>query len=390
MKKIKTIALVMATVIIATSINPVMSKAASVKLNKTKITLEVGDTQKLKVKGAKVSKVKWSSNNKKVASVKKGIVTAKKAGKANIVAKVNKKKLTCKVGVNENCVNELITPTPIPVPTSTPLKTIAQTTNNSVVKEEVFDISLNNTYLCLFLGEKNELSVIFTPNKYIGKSITWNSADDNIVSVENGMVLAKKIGTTSITAKVGNKSVQCLVTVEDPYISETSITVDVGTPKGLSVVGTAQSVEWKSSDNTIATIDKKGIITGIKQGVIKITATVNKKTFSCGVIVYNPRVDELNSLIIKLTYKISLYKSELSSLNSSLSTAQYDLNKAKSNLTKKVWNGEQWVYTADSNAVKEAQEDVDYYKGKIEEYTTQKSIDEAQLVKYQNELKNLQ
>lgn len=42
--------------------------------------------------------------------------------------------------------------------------------------------------------------------------------------------------------------------------------------------------------------------------------------------------------------------------------AQYDLEKAKNNLTKKVWDGQQWVYTADTEAVQSAQEAFDNTK----------------------------
>lgn len=70
-----------------------------VKISKKKVTLIVGQKKKLKVKNAR-RKVKWSSKNKKVASVsKKGIVKGKRVGKAKIVAKVGKKKYICKVTV---------------------------------------------------------------------------------------------------------------------------------------------------------------------------------------------------------------------------------------------------------------------------------------------------
>ena len=77
------------------------ANAARVKLNKKSLSLTVGKTYKLKVKGTK-KKVKWNSSNKKVVTVsKKGKVTAKKAGKATITAKIGKKKYKCKVTVNE-------------------------------------------------------------------------------------------------------------------------------------------------------------------------------------------------------------------------------------------------------------------------------------------------
>ncbi len=70
------------------------------KLSATSKTVLKGKTFTLKVKNAGKAKVKWTSSNKKVATVSKtGKVTAKKAGKATITAKVGKKKLTCKVTV---------------------------------------------------------------------------------------------------------------------------------------------------------------------------------------------------------------------------------------------------------------------------------------------------
>ena len=74
-------------------------KAATIKLNKTKITLKKGQKYRLKITGTK-RKVTWKSSKKSVVSVnKKGVVTAKKAGTAKITGKVGKKKFQCKVTV---------------------------------------------------------------------------------------------------------------------------------------------------------------------------------------------------------------------------------------------------------------------------------------------------
>lgn len=84
-----------------------VAQAATVKLNKKAITLEVGKSTTLKVTGTK-KKVTWSSNKKSVATVSSsGKVTAKKAGTAVITAKVGNKKYTCKVTVKE-AVNPLV------------------------------------------------------------------------------------------------------------------------------------------------------------------------------------------------------------------------------------------------------------------------------------------
>ena len=60
-------------------------------LNKKKAVIYVGGQLRLKVKGTK-KKVKWSSKEKKIATVsKKGVVKGKRAGKTKITAKVNGK-----------------------------------------------------------------------------------------------------------------------------------------------------------------------------------------------------------------------------------------------------------------------------------------------------------
>ena len=100
MKRMFTICL--AILMALTLIFPVNAEAASkVKLNKTKLTLEVGKTATLKLKGAKVKK--WSSSNKKVVTVSsKGKVKAKKAGTATIKAKAKNGKIyKCKVTVKK-------------------------------------------------------------------------------------------------------------------------------------------------------------------------------------------------------------------------------------------------------------------------------------------------
>lgn len=82
-------------------------QAATIKLNKKSVTLTKGKTTTLKVTGTK-KKVKWSSSNKKIATVSsKGKVTAKKAGTTYIKAKVNGKTLKCKVVVKNKSQNNV-------------------------------------------------------------------------------------------------------------------------------------------------------------------------------------------------------------------------------------------------------------------------------------------
>ena len=73
--------------------------ASKVQLNTKKTTVISGKSKMLKLSGTK-KKVKWSTNNKAIATVTStGKVTGKATGKAIITAKVGKKKYICKVTV---------------------------------------------------------------------------------------------------------------------------------------------------------------------------------------------------------------------------------------------------------------------------------------------------
>ncbi len=98
----KVVALTLAVSLIGSAVATEAVEAKSkIRLNKKKVTLQVGKSTTLKVKGTK-KKVTWKSNKKKIATVsKKGKVKAKKVGKAKITAKVAGKKLVCKVTVKK-------------------------------------------------------------------------------------------------------------------------------------------------------------------------------------------------------------------------------------------------------------------------------------------------
>lgn len=101
------------------------------KLNKKKVTLKVGGKVRLKVKNKK-GRVKWFSSNKKVASVNnKGVVKAKKKGKAKITARTGGRKLVCKVTVKKKggAQNPRISLTPPPMISFTPAPTATARTS---------------------------------------------------------------------------------------------------------------------------------------------------------------------------------------------------------------------------------------------------------------------
>lgn len=164
-------------------IPPIKTQAkAAPKLNKTKVTISVKKSYRLKVIGT-AKKVEWKSSNKKVAAVSKnGKVTGKKRGSAVITAKVNKKTYKCKVTVTE------------PKPT------------------------LNKTHVTLTItNQKTKPAVQLTVKNIAGKKVKWETSSKKIAAVsKNGKVVAKKKGAAVITAKIeGNKTLRCKVTVKD-------------------------------------------------------------------------------------------------------------------------------------------------------------------------------
>lgn len=81
---------------------PATAAWSAPKLSETKVSLQVGKTKQIYINNVTTSvTVKWSTSNKNVATVKDGLVTAKKKGSVTIKAKVNSKTLSCKVTVAE-------------------------------------------------------------------------------------------------------------------------------------------------------------------------------------------------------------------------------------------------------------------------------------------------
>lgn len=72
----------------------------TVKISFNSLLLDKGRTKKLKIKGCPNKNIKWSSSNKRIASVnKKGVVKGKRIGNAVITAKINGKPVGCAVSV---------------------------------------------------------------------------------------------------------------------------------------------------------------------------------------------------------------------------------------------------------------------------------------------------
>ena len=95
------------------------------KLNKTAVTLKVGQTYQLKLSGTN-QKITWKSSNSKIVTVNKaGKLSARSAGNATVTAQVNGIRFVCKVKIQKKAAPAKPAPTAAPAkpaPTAAPAK----------------------------------------------------------------------------------------------------------------------------------------------------------------------------------------------------------------------------------------------------------------------------
>ena len=258
-----------------------------VTLNKTELSLKEGESETLtanvKPDDATDKTVTWSTSDANIATVENGKVTAVKEGTATITAKAGEKSATCKVTVSKNVI-------------------------------AVTEVTLNKTELSLKEGESETLTATVKPDDATDKTVTWSTSDASIATVENGKVTAVKEGTATITAKAGEKSATCTVTVSKNVVAVTEVALnktELNLKEGESETLTAtvkpddatdKTVTWSTSDVNIATVDN-GKVTAVKEGTATITAKAGEKSATCKVTV--------SKNVVAVT-EVTLNKTELS------------------------------------------------------------------------------
>jgi uncharacterized protein YjdB len=240
-------------------------------LDKVEATLEVKETVTLVATIAPANAtnkdVTWTSNNDAVATVADGVVTAVAAGTATITV------TTIDGGFTATCV---ITVNPISV--------------KSVV--------LDQAELTLNIAETATLVATIKPEDAANKSVTWKSDNDSVVTVVDGLVTAVAEGSATITVTTveGEYTATCVVTVVDPTIYVTGVSLDtteliLEVPEIVTLVATVspedatdKSVTWTSDNENVATV-ADGVITAVAAGSATITVTTVDGGFTANCIV---------------------------------------------------------------------------------------------------------
>ncbi len=250
-------------------------------------TIEAGATLQLSATiaptDATIKEVTWLSTNREVAIVNEdGLVTALEPGNVEIIVttKDQSKKATCLVTVNASVKNVLLNP--------------------AVASVEV--------------EETIHLNAVVLPENASNKAVTWTSSDDAIATVDdNGLVTAVTEGEVTITVTTldGGKTATCALNVapktihvETVSLTPTTGTLDINETLQLTASVTPDNavnsnVIWSSANNSVATVDEKGLVTAVAKGDVNITATTldGGKTATCAIHVNGPiGVNELGDL----------------------------------------------------------------------------------------------
>ena len=270
----------------------VIATIEKVEVDKTKVELKVGESSKVTAtitpSDATNKNVTWISSNPDYVTVdEEGNLTAIKRTKDNEPIKVI---VRTEEGLKEAEVEV----------------TVIQPVTSVTVSET--EATVNN-------GDEKQFTATVLPEDANNKEVTWSSSNTKVATVDqSGKVKAVGPGaaTITVTTKDGNKKATITLNVLQPVESVSlnkTLTMDAGTSSQLKATinptnATNKNVTWKSSNESVASVDKNGKVTAYKKGTTTITVTTQDggKTATCTVTVNQPVTDiEVNKVSTTLT-----------------------------------------------------------------------------------------
>ena len=142
-------------------------------------------------------------------------------------------------------------------------------------------------------GNTPVMTLKYTINHGIAsiRQMNWDYAGNIVCSGDNGVqivTLPKEVNNTIVPAKKALTVVKeqgVAVTGMELSVEEASVELDATLDLSALVVftpadATNKMVTWKSENETVATVDAKGVVTGIKLGTTKISATSMEGNYS--------------------------------------------------------------------------------------------------------------
>ena len=145
-------------------------------------------------------------------------------------------------------------------------------------------ISLNETSVTLKEGESFTLIASVEGSEEL---ISWASSNEDVVTVDDGVLEAISTGTATVTASIGEISASATITVEsNPFpvltVSQDEVELVIGTD-GITVVPTltyedetvTATYSWSVEDDAVATVSNQGLIeaVGVGETVVTVSTT---------------------------------------------------------------------------------------------------------------------
>ena len=172
----------------------------------------------------------------------------------------------------------------------------------------VESVTLDQNTLSLEVGKTETLTATVAPDDATDKTVTWTTDNAEVATVEDGTVTAVAVGEAVITAKAGDKTATCSVTVTPAVVAADGITLnvsalslEVGKTGTLTATvapdnATDKTVTWTTDDAEVATVED-GTVTAVAVGEAVITAMAGDKTATCSIVV----ADKVLSTVADLT-----------------------------------------------------------------------------------------
>lgn len=163
------------------------------------------------------------------------------------------------------------------------LDDVEKTVRVSVLNKTKTSVDTEGATISVKKGTSLNLSKYFSYSVNSASDLNGTNLDakkaKSLITVSKSKVTAKGTGKAVITSK-GFISKDYSFSLENPKLSETKKTVNVGESAKLSVTGTTIPVSWYSDKSNIVSVDKDGNIKALAVGSAKVMAQINGKIYS--------------------------------------------------------------------------------------------------------------
>ena len=195
---------------------------------------------------------------------------------------------------------------------STTTQDESSSSSTSLVNVPVTGISIDQgdgPYVVTLANEKYTLSATVSPANATNKKTSWSSSNTSVATVNQGTLFVKSVGETTITVKSqDNSEIQDSILVRvgnveatEIILSQSTITLKTGkTTKLVATVkpdnATIKTVNWSSSNSSVASVSSDGTITTTLAGSATITATSGNARATCIVNVEQSHLSQLPTI----------------------------------------------------------------------------------------------